>query len=132
MIIKPPTRFKHNDENMLPMINIVFLLLIFFMIAGVLQARDALHVTPVTTSKQGGSHVDNNRLLVSANGQLGMRGKRFAIDDIPTVLPAIVSTTTSLQLKADAQLDAATLKRLLTALNSVGIKHVRLLAEQAP
>jgi len=34
MQLKPVERLRNNDDGLIPMINVVFLLLVFFMVAG--------------------------------------------------------------------------------------------------
>lgn len=132
MIIKPPKRFQHDDENLMPMINIVFLLLVFFMIAGSLQSQDTLDVVAVKTDAKHKSKLDDQRLVVTANGEIGVSGEVFTLAELPTRLPQLVDAEAmaSLQVKADASLTAATLHALLAALREAGVEKVRLLADR--
>ncbi len=45
-----PRKAKNDDDNLIPLINIVFLLLIFFMVAGQIQPQPDAHIeVPVAT-----------------------------------------------------------------------------------
>ena len=46
MIVPPPKRPRSTEDNILPLINVVFLLLIFFMLAGVLTQSPPFSLTP--------------------------------------------------------------------------------------
>ena len=50
-----PPRPRNEDERILPLINVVFLLLIFFMLAGRLSASDPFQVEPPRSSADPGS-----------------------------------------------------------------------------
>ena len=43
MKIKNKINITHNDDNLLPLMNIIFLLLIFFMIAGVIAKQKEMY-----------------------------------------------------------------------------------------
>ena len=46
MQFRRPTRKPDSEERVLPLINVVFLLLIFFMLAGRLSEAELFEVTP--------------------------------------------------------------------------------------
>ena len=62
---------KINDNNLLPLVNIIFLLLIFFMIAGVIQKQKELYNVDL-----GKATIDNytereiNTLFINKDGSI--------------------------------------------------------------
>lgn len=128
MIIPEPKTFRHSDENMLPMINIVFLLLVFFMVAGAITAADYFDLTPVT-SEQGSSTPQPEQIVeLSADGQWAFAGKAVSAQQLVTALQARPSNQKPLPIKADAAATSADLLLLMQALKNAGIEQVRLLA----
>jgi biopolymer transport protein ExbD len=57
-----PPRPKSDDERILPLINVVFLLLIFFMLAGKLASSDPFEIAPPRSDSAGG--VESREILV--------------------------------------------------------------------
>ena len=79
MLLPLPKRHRSVEENILPLINIVFLLLIFFMVAGALHTRAPFEVDPPGTENATDSNPRSDLLAVSADGRLALGGE--AIDD---------------------------------------------------
>lgn len=128
MIIKPPKRFQHSDENLMPMINIVFLLLVFFMVAGALQSKDAILVDAPESSAQSTGQLENQRLVVSADLTLGLGEEVFELDELQAVLDR-AGLQDNIQVKADGRLTAAKLHQLMRKLREIGVKKIRLTGE---
>ncbi len=68
-------RPRKDEERILPLINIVFLLLIFFMLAGRLAASDPFNVDPAQSSSETPSETPEMLVLVAADGQLALDGE---------------------------------------------------------
>ena len=121
---QPPARPK--AESIVPMINVVFLLLIFFMMTARITQPAPFDVTsPEAQSDQ--EPQDISTLYVAADGQLGLNGQRGdAVWDALALLP----DGGPLTLRADAALPARDLSRILTRLAGVGITAVDLVVAQ--
>jgi biopolymer transport protein ExbD len=116
------------DQALIPLINVVFLMLIFFMVVGRLAPSSLFVVEP--PSAQVGEAADANDwvVLVSAEGQLARSGQPLALDQLMAQLESAGATGTfpDLTLKADAALEAGTLREILQSLRAVNLKQVRL------
>ena len=66
MHIDEKSRHNRSDDNIVPMINIVFLLLIFFLLAGTLSPRPPFELESVTTTLRPQADAPVNGLYVSA------------------------------------------------------------------
>lgn len=143
MIVPDPKKYSHSDENLLPMINIVFLLLIFFMVAGTLAASDALQLTPPTSTRGTSTELEDSVLLVSASGdiryadiamnlaqpeaeiverferELKVKFGEDGLDDLPLI-----------SVKADAEVTSAQLFTIMRILEQAGIASIQLLATE--
>jgi len=135
MILPPPKRPRSTEENILPLINIVFLLLIFFMLAGVLAKSPPFELTPPDTHETGNpAQLDNQVLAVAADGRIAFGGETFGrANDNNTTNTALTEALadwpqdTPLQVRADGQLKSAELTALFTTLRRAGIVEIDLL-----
>ncbi len=121
MIIPQATSRKDSlgDDSVLPMINVVFLLLIFFMITGQ-ASSDAELQSPEsisTTEQQSGVviRIDAEGLLSSADGAL-------SLTHIPNFLAA--SSASRIELNADARVDSDRVMRVIDTLQQAGAHTV--------
>ena len=130
MIIPEAKGYNHSDENLLPMINIVFLLLIFFMVAGAITAADRFSVTPPESSDGTKTTAENELILLDKLGQLAIGQDVITLDELVQRAALSVDDEDAplLQIKTDAETPSAELFKVLQALNAAGIKKVRLLA----
>ncbi|MDT0617118.1 biopolymer transporter ExbD [Salinisphaera sp. P385] len=126
MLLPLPQRRRDTEENILPLINIVFLLLIFFMVAGALHTRAPFEVEPPGTEHADGSNPDNHVLAISADGELALGGDTLERAALTARLREREGDTL-LQVKADSGLPAAELTELLSDIRAAGIPRIRLL-----
>lgn len=130
---KPPA------ENLLPMINVVFLLLVFFLIASKLTPPEPFPVSPPEAETE--AEADGNfTLYLAADGTLGFRdatGDTVALLALAEERVAhcdVVADCTAepplLLLRADAGLPAARLAALLPRIGAAGFSRVDLVTVQ--
>ena len=122
-------RHKSAGENVAPLINIVFLLLIFFMVAGQMQDDNHGQITPPASAHGESMQADANILGMNAAGELFWRGERY----LPTELAAAdLPVLEQMTILADEKTKAAALLRVLEILRSADIGRVHLVtrAEQ--
>ena len=86
MRLKQNINRNQGDENIVPMINVVFLLLIFFLIAGTLTPRPPFKFNPVQTEEQPAIQAPSNAIYVSAIGALYYSGRTLGLDDVEAVV----------------------------------------------
>ena len=124
MNFAPPPR-RPRAESIVPMINVVFLLLIFFLMTAQIAPPDPFEVTAPTGDVENPG--DGKLILyVSASGQTGFR----SLTGEPAIVALIEETGEGpVFLRADAGLPAAELTRLLARLHHAGIIHIELLVE---
>jgi len=117
-----PTR----TENIVPMINVVFLLLIFFLMTAQITPPDSFEVIlPKAVVAQSAEQSDI--LLIAADGTLG-----YGPNKGEAALQAITMRTNPdlpLLIRADTALPAKMLARLLPKLAALGITKVELATE---
>lgn len=77
MKLNPKVRRKSDDSGLIPMINVVFLLLIFFMVAGVVESSPPLDVS-LPESTHAEDPLAQRLLYVSADGKLALDGEEVS------------------------------------------------------
>ena len=86
MIMKPVSR--PDRENVIPLINVVFLLLIFFMIAGQMSRPEMLDIMVPSVQAEADIAGMEDRLLVNAEGKIAFSDKEVLLENITTELKA--------------------------------------------
>ena len=121
-----------SEENVLPLINIVFLLLIFFLIAGALTIPDLFPVEPpVSDSKTPAAPVETI-VLIGADGQISLRNELIAADQLHALARAIIKQKPlqPFKLKADSQAASGRVIRAIEALRNAGVQQTLLITSR--
>lgn len=129
----PPSR--RPQDNLLPMINVIFLLLIFFLLAAQLTAPEPFPVTPPEAHTQAEAKGEFT-LHIAADGRIGYR--EVEGDAALAALAAAqadhcrsadcVAEPPVLTLRADAALPAPRLAALMPRVSTLGFARLDLLA----
>ena len=117
----PPRR--NATESVVPMINVVFLLLIFFLMTSSLTPHEPIEVAPPRASGEAAERRDAV-LYVGADGTLAFDDAR---GEAALAAFAAVAGDTA-QLRADGAAEAATVARVLKQLAAAGVPRVELVA----
>ncbi|WP_339781992.1 biopolymer transporter ExbD [uncultured Thalassospira sp.] len=115
-----------GQEPMLPLINIVFLLLIFFMIAGSLQKLGPFDVNPPSSVDATEKDDETVVLWVDKAGALGVDDRSGTLADITSLLPANFQDH-PIEIRADRETDGQMVVALLKRLQELGVDKVQLM-----
>lgn len=131
LLPKPAARSNQLDDNMIPLINIVFLMLIFFMIAGQLTASELISIQPPTSQQQSAIDEHDAVLLISATGQLALDDALLEANILTASLQQKIAESNhpqsfKLLVKTDATVPAIELTDLLKQVRAAGILKVSL------
>lgn len=123
------SRRRNEDERILPLINVVFLLLIFFMLAGRFSASDPFEVEPPRSVSQGAATERDILVLVSADGRLALDGEIIESAALGAAVADRLSPdkTMRLWLKADGSAEATRVVEVMELLRAAGAEQLRLL-----
>ncbi len=127
MRIRPHT--ARQKEPTIALINIVFLMLIFFMIAGTLAVPLDKDVTLIEARDLEGREPPD-ALVVHADGKLTLRGKVLA-DAATYVAMLTEDERAEVRIVPDRDLPARDLVKLGNALRAAGAQQVLLVSERA-
>lgn len=128
-----PRQRSNDDERILPLTNIVFLLLIFFMLAGQMSNPDAFAIQPPHSISQTQANSTGLLLQINTNGLIALEGKPIA----PAKLKAHIGDylaqhpKAEIRLKADGLTDAARVVAVMSVLREAGVERLRLLTTEA-
>ena len=124
----PLKQSRNSDDNMIPMINIVFLLLVFFMIAGQISASNDIQLpeanleSPVVEGKINLRLQDDKSLFIN--------GQRISMINLRQALDVFIAEELVVSLQADRRVKAVDLDRVLAVLRNKGVIKVTLFAEK--
>lgn len=142
MIVSPqanPDRLR-GDHGLVPLINVVFLLLAFFMIAGQIQRADLVWVDPPVSVSEALPDERRTDVVVDRDGTVFLEGEPVALELLTEALgsanedrwngvgrgqPMDVKGSTVL-VKADADLEVTKLEAVLAELMRAGISRAAL------
>lgn len=92
MSVLPKQRNSSSDDNMIPLINIVFLLLIFFMVAGHIQKRPNASIElPTLTNLETPANLQRF-VEINADGMVSMDEKSMTPEQVGDAL-SVISTS---------------------------------------
>ncbi len=131
-IAPPPARRARTRESVLPMINVVFLLLIFFLMTAQIEPAAPFPVDPPEAMKEA-ERTAERVLWVSAGGDLAfgdLRGEA-ALAALAEAEDAGEDAGQGVLLRVDAGLPAADLAALMARLGALGVTETAISATVA-
>lgn len=117
-----------SDDGMLPMINIVFLLLVFFMVAGQITATQPQELQLPASASVTEAEVNGVEISVDAAGVIWLGGTALTGDIQPQLQQHIVEEA-DLTIRVHHSLNASTFDPILRVLRGAKVSHVRLFTE---
>jgi biopolymer transport protein ExbD len=123
-----------SEDALIPLINVVFLMLIFFMITGQISPPDALNVEPPSSRQGQLTEPEPVILSMDAAGRVALNAEVVPAAELTErlteALAAQREATPAITLKADAAVTQAQLRVLLDRLRALGVERVQLLSRQ--
>lgn len=126
-------RLKHEKkeyhfETLLPLVNIVFLLLIFFLLAGSFQTPAPFEVSSPDASTAAEEERELATFFLSADGQYGYENTTISKQELLALAAQLepIKGKKAIRLKADAATEAAAVIVLLDQLAQLEITEVRI------
>ena len=122
-----PPRPRNYEERLLPLINIVFLLLIFFMLAGRISASDPFRVAPPESTSGDAPDRQDVLILLDADGRLAVDGRVVQKSDFEAIVSRRLLDGVNVRLKADNAAEATEVVAVLELLREAGVERLDLL-----
>ena len=127
MKLKNKEKREYEDDGLLPLVNIIFLLLIFFMIVGVIEkniVRDNMQLPKVELDKF--ENKDITKIFYDADKNIFINDEIINIDDIGKKIKSLKGT--DVILVADKSLLISEINSVLLELNKIQINNIKLLS----
>jgi len=126
-----------DDSNMIPLINIVFLMLIFFMVAGKITAKDAAQFEPPQTQTKVNDIEQALSIIVAADRKLWLDNQLLGpLNTLSAAhwqtLEQQIRSADAVILKADANLPASLLDPILNRLRKNGARKIQIAVQAQP
>lgn len=120
---------KNSEEHILPLINVVFLLLIFFMIAGQLTTADPYKIDPSRSISASEINKEQPIIHMDRTGNLAFQNKPVSEGGLKQKVASYLKDNPDgvLRLKVDNAQKAGKVLTLMTRLRSLGVKKVSLI-----
>ncbi|WP_448581351.1 ExbD/TolR family protein [Thermaurantiacus sp.] len=128
-----PDRAREAAIDLTPLIDMVFILLVFFMLAGTIRATDAFPVQPPTSKSRIFGDVREAVILVKADGMVGLNGRVVSHPEMIRAVRSLLAANPAalVQVKADGSADANLVIDVLEKLREAGAGYVVLLTRGA-
>lgn len=128
-------RFQHalrdqdDDERILPLINVVFLLLIFFMIAGSFTQASPLAIDPAVSDAAEASQGKAPLVYMDADGEIAIGEQRTSLERFAGTWRSAAGGRSYdvVRVHADGKVDSARLVAVMEQLRAAGVDKIRLL-----
>lgn len=121
-------RRQTDSDQLLPLINVVFLVLVFLMMSAILVTPAPFDIEPVQGAGSPTGQSAPARVAVSAQGELAWAGERLGEDALIRELTRHAEA--GVLLNADAEADANTVMALARRLEAADLGPVRLLLSE--
>lgn len=121
-------RARNDDERILPLINIIFLLLIFFMLAGQLQAVGGLEIDPTVSTIKNETGDRDRMVELARDGRIALDGEPL---DRQALAERLAQDVDAIWLKADRQVAATEVVQLMELFRDAGISELHLMTVEA-
>lgn len=127
-----PALQRDQDEPILPLINVVFLLLIFFMIAGTFQSMPPLDIEPAVANGGEAKETASPPIAVDARGTIAIGERIVELDGFEDAWRQQTrgDDYDRVRVYADGALEANRMVELMQKLRALGVQNVQLLTVQ--
>jgi biopolymer transport protein ExbD len=130
------TRSEEVSINLTPLIDVVFLLLIFFMVSTTFTKETHLELDlPTSTSEKTLAELNQIEVLVNAQGGYAINGQPLIKSDLTTLTRALEQSANEMEdppvvIVADAQAPHQSVIHVLDAAGRLGLVKVRIATKQ--
>ena len=129
MKIKIKRNKTNNEDNLLPLVNIIFLLLIFFMLAGVIAKQKEMHdINLASAVIEEYIEQDKNILFINSVGEIVFNDIPISFSELDDKLKSIKDK--NIIMAADKNVTTGKLNKVLIQLSKNKITNVTLLSNE--
>jgi biopolymer transport protein ExbD len=124
----PRPKRRYQVDSVTPLINVVFLLLIFFMLTGTIARPDLLNIKPPEATTGSEEASKGLRIQLAADGQMAIDKRRLTLAEIGDAVAKRrqVNANFKVVIAADGNTEAGKVLNLLDALRKAGVGRISL------
>ncbi len=124
----PDPQVKRELENLLPLVNVVFLLLIFFMVAGAFSSPELFTIKPTVAENELLADHQVLTIVVNQQGELAINQDIVADESLAEIVNTYLEneTNSKVQLKSDAGAEALRIVELLETLAASNLEAIHI------
>jgi len=134
------TKKRDTDDRLIPLINVVFLMLIFFLLAGSIRPPDPFDITLPSSQSEHLRPGESLVLMVGADGQVAIDGVTLEDNRADVLSDALTAQWRAgessagpqlrkIEIRADQLLPVAKLRLILAAVTGAGADEVSLITQ---
>jgi len=117
-----------SDDRILPLINVVFMLLIFFMLAGRFSATDPFEIDPAKSASEAQGALEEIVVLIGPDGRLALGSEVVSERTLSARIGEVARRGEPVvRLKADGRAKAARVIAVMGLIRDAGARELKLL-----
>jgi len=120
-------RYNHTYMNIAPLVDVVFLLLLFFMLASHLVDRQSLQINLPESETSSPLGTDTPELIIERNGRVFLNQKQIPVDNLEEALEGVGER---LRIMADREVRLDVIIRVMDQARKAGITRFDLITRQ--
>lgn len=127
-------RVGRKEINLIPLVNIIFLLLTFFMVAGTIEKVDPFALNLPDASKKGDNKPQRvNIVYMHKDGRIAVNDDLVARKDFSTIINALFleNKTRELVVKADSEVSSKDLIWIMQSIENAGGSNISIVTKVA-
>lgn len=134
MNIEAPVKSRDSELGIIPLVNVVFLVLIFLVLVGKFTAPEPLDIRPPVSVSGAKNPRGLAKILLTRDGQVAVDGVVTARSQLSERVSGVLSARPDVrfQLKADARLEAVRMIEVMEELRDAGVERLTLLTQLVP
>ena len=130
-----PRRVTNQDDSLIPLINVVFLMLIFFMVAGQITASDGIEVETPSSINKAPLAAEQLKVVINKQGEIYIDGQYQTVDQLSQRVLSYMALLKDQQaaqvvVKADSLLAVDKLQTILKQIKQAGVSTLSLMTSQ--
>jgi len=132
MRISRRNEVNRTELSVVPLVNIVFLLLIFFMLVGRVTSPEPLDINPPRSTSGKDDKGQTVKILLTRDGRVAMDRRIVSRSLVEQRVAEVLADrpNATFQIKADARVEAVEMIRTMERLQAAGVDRISLLTEQ--
>lgn len=139
--LRQVTKKRESGDRLIPLINVVFLMLIFFLLAGSIHPPDPFGISLPFSQSEQIRPSDSLALMVGPDGQISIDGVLLVADRADVLSDALAAQwrvdessagpqLRKVEIRADQKVPIAKLKVILSAVAGAGADEVSLITQR--